>query len=53
MGRGGYENLSYPPILFNFLNGIEIRIILNKRGEVGMGAPSPEPIPLPSLAKSL
>ena len=36
-------------VLFNFLNGIEIRIIFNKRDGVGMGATGPEPALLPSL----
>ena len=35
---------------FNFLNRIEMRIILNKRGGVGMGATRPETSPSPSLS---
>ena len=34
--------------LFNFLNGIEMKIILNKWGEFRMGATHPESVPLPS-----
>ena len=30
-----------------------MRIVFNKRGEVGMGATRPEPTPLPFLARSL
>ena len=44
--RGGYENLSYPPAPFNFLNGTMMKIILNKWGMVGMRATRPEPTPL-------
>ena len=49
--QGGYGNLSYPPrpAQFKFLNGMWMRIILNKRGWVGMGASRPEPASLPSL----
>ena len=48
--QGGYGNLSYPrPAPFKFLNGMGMRIILNKRGGVRMGATRPEPAPLPSL----
>ena len=38
------------PTPFNFLNGIGIRIILNKQDGVGMGATHPEPTPLQSLS---
>ena len=34
---------------FNFLNGTDMKIILNKRGGIGMGATRLEPAPLPSL----
>ena len=37
------------PSPFNFLNGTGMRIILNKRDGVGMGAIHPELTPLPSL----
>ena len=36
-------------VLFNFLNGTRMRIVLNKRDGVGMGATGPEPALLPSL----
>ena len=34
---------------FNFLNGTKIRIVLNKRGGIGMGATRPKPVPLSFL----
>ena len=36
-------------ISFNFLNGKGMRIVLNKRGGVGMGATRPKSVPLPFL----
>ena len=37
------------PAPFNFLNGMGMGIVLNKRGGVGMGATRPEPASLPFL----
>ena len=37
------------PTPFNFLNGTEMRIVLNKRGRVGMRETDPEPVRLPFL----
>ena len=49
---GNFPYLSRPtipyPTPFNFLNGIEIRIILNKRMRLGWGVIRPEPILLAS-----
>ena len=41
------------PASFNFLNRIGMRIILNKRGGVGMGATRPEPTPLSFLLATI
>ena len=45
----GYENFGFSYSLFNFLNKISLKIIINKQNEVGMGPPHLEPTPLPSL----
>ena len=37
------------PAPFNFLNGMGMRVILNKLDEVGIGAIRLEPVPLSSL----
>ena len=39
------------PVLFNFLNGTGMKIILNKQGGIGMGVTHPEPTLLPSLGE--
>ena len=41
------------PVPFNFSNGTSMRIILNKRGRVRMGATRPKPVSLSSLVESI
>ena len=49
-GMGIYHTHPAP---FNFLNGMGMIFILNKRDGVGMGATRPEPAPLPFLIRKL
>ena len=53
MSKQAWEFIIPCPITFKFLNGMGMRIILNKRGGVGMGATRLELAPLPSLFKTL
>ena len=49
MSKQAWEFIIPCPIPFKFLNGMGMRIILNKRDGVGMGATHSEPVPLPFL----
>ena len=45
----GMRNSLTRPAPFNFLNGMEMRVILNKLDEIGIGAIRLELVPLSSL----
>ena len=52
---GGYGKFAYPPhpTSFNFINGMKMKIVLNKQGTVEMGVTRSKPASLSSLDRDV